>query len=290
MNIWYNIEEINNFHLFLQESLNNNQKILEYLKDEKCNLNNKNFFKYLHVDYWLKNCKIKKMRMNCLNLKEHYDYFKKMIESIEKISYVDYPFFINQVFEYNKIISKEMYYNLYESYITIRNIMINISKEKLIMNSMDYYYIINNIRKKLLNQNNYISINDVVYNKYFNNKWYLLINNYKSIEEIYNDALTMSWSYEQFYDFVNAYKLFSKIKNEEKKKVLLILQNENDKLKNIPIDFCLKSNDLISLLDKESLIYAKKNLLNQLKNDLIDEKSEEKIINSIYCINLQKNF
>ena len=160
------------------------------------------------------------------------------------------------------------------------------SKEKMIMESnylkSKTHRLLYKLRYNLL----FNQLEDNKYDCYYNSDWYNAIKDYQSIIEIYNNALSESWTYEKFFHVSNAFKLFAKIKWEEYQRQQNIVANENKKLEELPVYLAKENPEITKTYDKKTLLKTKKDLIKNLQN--INEEEQDKIIESLYYINLTR--
>ena len=265
-NIWYSKEELNDL-------LDLEQKLDVILKNKYQTVVNKNYFS---KNYWLNLKKIKEETRQKNKIADYLEAIRVIIEYLKKIE-VKYQTLTDSD-SFTKELSKEKYLWLYETYITVRNILANIPKELLIVDSLNIRTLIiricDSINWQDLNENNNLD------EKYYNNDWYDLIKDYHNMRQIYNDALTNSWPYETFLDISQAFKLFQKMQNEEQTKAKLQIKNENKSLEELPSYLVLNNPNLTSLFDVQTLKMIKKDLITRLAD--LNEGEQNQTINCLY--------
>ncbi len=265
-NIWYSKEELNDL-------LDLEQKLDVILKNKYQTVVNKNYFS---KNYWLNLKKIREETRQKNKIADYLEAIRVIIEYLKKIE-VKYQTLTDSD-SFTKELSKEKYLWLYETYITVRNILANIPKELLIVDSL-------NIRTLIIRICDSINWQDLNENynldeKYYNNDWYNLIKDYHNIRQIYDDALTNSWSYETFLDISNAFKLFQKKRYEEQIKAKLQIKNANKSLEELPSYLVLNNPNLTSLFDVQTLKMIKKDLITRLAD--LNEGEQNQTINCLY--------
>ena len=265
-NIWYSKEELNDL-------LDLEQKLDIILKEKSQPKVNKNYFS---KNYWLNLKKDKEEIKKSEKIANYLEAIRTIIKYLKKIEnkYID---LINRD-TFNKELSETKYLWLYESYISIRNILENIPKELLIIDSLN----ISTLIIKTFDSNNWQDLNENnnLDEKYYNNDWYDLIKDYHNMWQIYNDALTNSWPYETFLDISQAFKLFQKMQNEEQTKAKLQIKNENKSLEELPSYLVLNNPNLTSLFDVQTLKMIKKDLITRLAD--LNEGEQNQTINCLY--------
>ena len=286
MNIWYTEEELQKLEEILKQlkdlKKENTDKIKNYQK--KIDTNYSKYFKYVQKQYWQDKTKIRNLEKINSNTNIYSKNIELIISNLKDINF-NYNNLSNKD-NYNKVLTEENYSDLYEYYIIIRNYLSNMSNEKMVMES-NYikdrtYKLFYKLRYSLL----FNDMDEDKYNYYHNNDWYEVIKDYQSIIEIYNDTLTESWSYDKFYHIINAFKLFSKIKWEEYQKCQNMIAKENKDLEELPIYLAKENPKITKTYDKKTLLKTKKDLIKNLQN--VDEEEQDKIIGSLYYINLTR--
>lgn len=279
MNIWYSEEEIKKINDLLKklEVIKNNNEGNYQLANTDINQKYPKYLKYLKKDYWTDLKKVKELSKIYEVFKDTYENLNLVVHHLTKLN-----IFVDE--EYGNILSNESYKLLYEAYITIRNIVTNLPQGFLLIKS---YYIEKEIYKIYYDQKFNYHFNSVSnYQNYHNSEWYTRIKDYQSIEQIYLEALQESWPYEKFYHIINAFKLFKEIRTEQIKQQQEYILEEEQKLRELPVYLCLTHPDLITSFEKDILKNVKRELIKKLPN--VNEQEENKIINSLYKINLIK--
>lgn len=287
MNIWYSKEEINNLENILEQLKQFKKTNGWKIKEEKENLNKSynKYLKYFQKNYWQEKMKLNKYeKMN--NDTDKFCNSINMIISNIKDTYINYQNNLCGKDTYGKVLTEENYSFLYEQFIIIRNYLSNMSKEKMVI-------VANNIKSqtfgmfyKLKYNSLFAEVNDIIYDRYYNNEWYNSIKDYNNIIDIYNEALVNSWSYEKFYHISNAYKLYLKIKEQEEEKEQIRIAKENQMLKELPVYLAIKNPVLVNSYDRATLLKTKKQLIKNLQN--ANEEEQNQIIESLYQINLTR--
>ncbi len=286
MNIWYTEEELQKLEEILKQlkelKKENIGKIKNYQK--KIDANYSKYFKYFQKKYWQDKTKIRNLEKINSNTNLYSDNIKFIISNFK-----DIDFNYNNLSDkdnYNKVLTEENYSDLYEYFIIIKNYLTNMPKEKMIMESnfikSKTYKLLYKLRYNVL----FNTLEDKNYDCYYNSDWYDVIKNYKSIIEIYNEALNESWSYDKFYHISNAFKLFAKIKWEEYQKCQNMIAKENKDLEELPVYLAIVNPEITKTYDKKTLLKTKKNLIKNLQTT--SEVEQDKIIESLHYINLTR--
>ena len=286
MNIWYTEEELQKLEEILKQLKDLKKENTVKIKNNQKNLVNKysKYFKYIQKQYWQDKTKIRNLEKINSNIDLYSNNIGFIISNLKDINF-NYNNLSNKD-NYNKVLTEENYSDLYEYYIIIRNYLSNMPNEKMVMESNFIkdrtYRLFYKLRYSLL----FNDMDEDKYNYYHNNDWYEVIKDYQSIIEIYNDTLTESWSYDKFYHIINAFKLFSKIKWEEYQKCQNMIAKENKDLEELPIYLAKENPKITKTYDKNTLLKTKKDLIKNLQN--VDEEEQDKIIGSLYYINLTR--
>ena len=286
MNIWYTEEELQKLEEILKQLKDLKKENTVKIKNNQKNLVNKysKYFKYVQKQYWQDKTKIRNLEKINNNTNIYSNNIELIISNLKDINF-NYNNLSNKD-NYNKVLTEENYSDLYEYYIIIRNYLSNMPNEKVVMES-NYikdrtYKLFYKLRYSLL----FNDLDENKYNYYHNNDWYEVIKDYQSIIEIYNDALTESWSYDKFYHISNAFKLFAKTKWDEFQKQKNELDRENKKLNDLPIYLARVNPNITSTYDKKTLLMTKRGLIKNLQNAKEDE--QDKIIDCLHQINLTR--
>lgn len=270
-------------------------KQLKNVKKENCqkisgeqkSINEKynKYLKYFQKSFWQSKSKIKKYEKMNAETDAYYNNIRLIVSNLHDIN----TYYLNNLCLkdcYNDYLTEENYTDLYEYFIIIKNYLTNMPKEKMIMESnfikSKTYKLLYKLRYNVL----FNQLENNKYDCYYNSDWYDAIKDYKSIIEIYNDALTDSWSYERFYHISNAFKLFAKIRWEEYQRQENLINKENKELQELPVYLAKINPEIIKTYDKKTLLKTKKDLIKNLQNT--KEEEQDKIIESLHYINLTR--
>ena len=287
MNIWLNEEELKKLEIIIKQLKNVKKENCQKISGEQKSINEKynKYLKYFQKSFWQSKSKIKKYEKMNAETDAYYNNIRLIVSNLHDIN----TYYLNNLCLkdcYNDYLTEENYTDLYEYFIIIKNYLTNMPKEKMIMESnfikSKTYKLLYKLRYNVL----FNQLENNKYDCYYNSDWYDAIKDYKSIIEIYNDALTDSWSYERFYHISNAFKLFAKIRWEEYQRQENLINKENKELQELPVYLAKINPEIIKTYDKKTLLKTKKDLIKNLQNT--KEEEQDKIIESLHYINLTR--
>ncbi len=287
MNIWLSEEELANLEVIIKQLKSFKKINCKKINDEKKNIKLKynKYLKYFQKSFWQIKSKIKKLENINFETDAYYNNIKFIISNLHDIN----TYYVNNLCLkdcYNNYITEENYTDLYDYYVIVKNYLTNMSKEKMIMESNYFKSKTHKLLYKLRYNLLFDQLEDKNYDCYYNSDWYNAIKDYQSIIEIYNNALSESWTYEKFFHVSNAFKLFAKIKWEEYQKHQNMIAKENKELEELPVYLAKENPEIIKTYDKKMLLKTKKDLIKNLQNT--SEEEQDKIIESLHYINLTR--